>query len=111
LNFRATNKTSPINVATLTQGVQQDRNGYVFDGTFTGHAFADFLLGLPHFTGYILPAPDVNPFSTYYAVFAQDSWRPSRQVTIDLGVRYDVRPPMRDRSNQLGNFDPFQTRT
>ena len=45
---------------------------YVFDGTFTGNAFADFLLGLPHFTGYILPAPDVNPFSTYYAFFAQD---------------------------------------
>jgi hypothetical protein len=78
---------------------------YVFDGTFTGHAFADFLLGLPHFTGYILPAPDVNPFSTYYAVFAQDSWRPSRSLTIDLGLRYDLRPPMKDRSNQLGNFD------
>jgi hypothetical protein len=78
---------------------------YVFDGTFTGHAFADFLLGLPHFTGYILPAPEVNPFSTYYAFFAQDSWRPSRAITVDLGLRYDLRPPMKDRSNQLGNFD------
>jgi hypothetical protein len=78
---------------------------YVFDGTFTGHAFADFLLGMPHFTGYILPAPDVNPYSTYYAGFAQDTWRPSRHVTIDLGLRYDLRPPMKDRSNQLGNFD------
>lgn len=79
---------------------------YVFDGTFTGHAFADLLLGLPHFTGYILPAPDVNPFATYYSFFIQDSWRPSRRVTIDLGLRYDLRPPMNDRSNQLGNFDP-----
>ena len=78
---------------------------YVFDGTFTGHAFGDFLIGMPHFTGYILPAPDVNPFSTYYAFFAQDSWRPSRKVTIDLGLRYDLRPPMTNRSNQLGNFD------
>jgi hypothetical protein len=79
---------------------------YVFDGTFTGHAFADFLLGLPHFTGYILPAPDVNPFSTYYAAFAQDSWRPLPSLTVDVGVRYDLRPAMKDRSNQLGNFDP-----
>jgi len=79
---------------------------YVFDGTFTGNAFGDFLLGLPHFTGYILPAPDVNPFSTYYALFAQDAWRPSQNLTVDLGLRYDLRPPMKDRSNQLGNFDP-----
>lgn len=28
---------------------------YVFDGTFSGNAFADFLLGLPRTTGYILP--------------------------------------------------------
>ena len=79
---------------------------YVFDGTFSGNAFADFLLGLPRSTGYILPAPDVNPFSTYFAFFAQDTWRPQRRVTIDLGLRYDLRPPMKDRSNQLGNFDP-----
>ena len=78
---------------------------YVFDGSFTGNAFADFLMGLPHFTGYILPAPDVNPFSTNYAFFAQDTWRPSRTLTIDLGLRYDLRPPMADRSDQLGNFD------
>jgi hypothetical protein len=79
---------------------------YVFDGSFTGNGFADFLLGLPRTTGYILPAPDVNPYSTSYAFFAQDTWRPTRRVTLDLGLRYDLRPPMRDRSNQLGNFDP-----
>ena len=78
---------------------------YAFDGTFTGNAFADFLLGMPRTTGYILPAPDVNPFSTYYAAFVQDTWRPSRKLTLDLGLRYDLRPPMKDRSNQLGNFD------
>jgi hypothetical protein len=78
---------------------------YVFDGTFTGQAFGDFLLGLPHFTGYILPAPDVNPFSTYYSTFVQDTWRPWNTVTVDAGLRYDLRPPMKDRSNQLGNFD------
>ena len=78
---------------------------YEFDGSYTGHAFADFLLGLPRFTGYILPAPDVNPYATYYAFFVQDDWRPSRNLTVNLGLRYDLRPPMADRSNQLGNFD------
>jgi len=78
---------------------------YAFDGAFTNNAFADFLLGLPHFTGYILPAPDVNPYATYYSFFAQDSWHPWRKLTVDFGLRYDLRPPMMDRTNQLGNFD------
>jgi hypothetical protein len=78
---------------------------YQFDGSYTGHAFGDFLLGLPAFTGYILPAPDVNPFATYYAMFVQDDWRPTSKLTINYGLRYDLRPPMKDRSNQLGNFD------
>lgn len=78
---------------------------YQFDGSYTGHAFGDFLLGVPRFTGYILPAPDVNPYATYYAAFVQDDWRPTRTLTINYGLRYDLRPPMNDRSNQLGNFD------
>ncbi len=78
---------------------------YEFDGSFTGNAFADFLLGVPRFTGYILPAPDVNPYATYFAFFAQDDWRPTATLTINYGLRYDLRPPMKDRSNQLGNFD------
>jgi len=78
---------------------------YQFDGSYTGNAFADFLLGLPKFTGYILPAPDVNPYATYYAGFVQDDWRPTRTLTVNYGLRYDLRPPMNDRSNQLGNFD------
>ena len=49
---------------------------YEFDGFYTGNAFADFLLGVPRSTGYILPAPDVNPFTTYYGFFVQDDWRP-----------------------------------
>src|SRR5262249_58849114 len=67
--------------------------------------FADFLLGLPTFTSYAQNAPDVAPYATHFAAFVQDDWRPSPTVTINYGVRYDLRPPMDDRSNQLGNFD------
>jgi hypothetical protein len=47
----------------------------------------------------------VNPYSNYFAFFLQDDWRPTPAVTINYGIRYDLRPPMLDRSNQLGNFD------
>ncbi|HKB12528.1 MAG TPA: carboxypeptidase-like regulatory domain-containing protein [Vicinamibacterales bacterium] len=83
----------------------EDYGRYFFDGSFTGNAFADFLLGLPAFTSYAQNAPDVSPYATHFAAFVQDDWRPTPTVTINYGVRYDLRPPMNDRSNQLGNFD------
>ena len=83
----------------------EDYGRYVFDGSFTGNAFGDFLLGLPAFTAYAQNSPDVAPYATHFAGFIQDDWRPSATVTVNYGVRYDLRPPMNDRSNQLGNFD------
>jgi len=83
----------------------EDYGRYFFDGSFTGNAFADFLLGLPTFTSYAQNSPDVSPYATHFAAFVQDDWRPTPEVTINYGVRYDLRPPMKDRSNQLGNFD------
>src|SRR5262245_16578239 len=83
----------------------EDYGRYFFDGSFSGNAFADFLLGIPNFTSYAQNAPDVNPYTTQFAVFVQDDWRPSANLTVNYGLRYDLRPPMLDRSNQLGNFD------
>src|SRR5262245_53980137 len=78
---------------------------YFFDGSATGSSFADFLIGVPHFTSYAQNAPDGNPYSNHWAFFAQDDWRLGPRFTLNYGVRYDLRPPMNDRSNQLGNFD------
>ena len=78
---------------------------YQFTGVYTGNAFADFLMGVPQFTGYTINTPDANPYATHVAGYIQDDWKPSDKLTINLGVRYDLRNPMKDRSNQMGNFD------
>ena len=78
---------------------------YTFTGVYSGNAFADFLLGLPQFTGYSINTPDANPYATHFAGYLQDDWKPTDQLTVNLGVRYDLRSPMKDRSNQMGNFD------
>lgn len=78
---------------------------YQFTGVYTGNAFADFLLGLPQFTGYSINTPDANPYSTHFAGYLQDDWKPTDRLTVNLGMRYDLRGPMQDRSNQMGNFD------
>ncbi len=78
---------------------------YQFTGAYSGNAFADFLLGVPQFTGYSINTPDANPYAIHFAGYVQDDWKPNDQLTINLGIRYDLRNPMKDRSNQMGNFD------
>src|SRR5438105_3117674 len=41
-----------------------------------------------------------------YEMFAQDSWKPRPNVTVDYGVRYSLYPPVTDTNNTLTNFLP-----
>jgi hypothetical protein len=41
-----------------------------------------------------------------YEFFAQDSWRPRPGLTVDLGVRYSLYPPITDANNLMTNFSP-----
>jgi hypothetical protein len=41
-----------------------------------------------------------------YEMFAQDSWKPRANVTVDYGVRYSLYPPITDINNVLTNFLP-----
>lgn len=82
-----------------------DFGAYQFSGDYTGHAFADFLVGVPFSTRYAYGPVPTNPYAHWWAFYLQDTWRPTSKLTVDFGVRYDLRPPMKDRTNQLGNFD------
>jgi Carboxypeptidase regulatory-like domain/TonB dependent receptor len=82
-----------------------DFGGYVFRGDYTGNPWSDFLTGVPFSTRYAYGPVPTNPYTNWWAFYLQDSWRPTAKLTVDYGLRYDLRPPMKDRSNQLGNFD------
>ncbi len=41
-----------------------------------------------------------------YEMFAQDTWKPRANVTVDAGLRYSLYPPITDRDNVLTNFLP-----
>lgn len=76
-----------------------------FTGAFTGDAYADYLLGLPNYSDRSFPqAPwgSTNPRTAFYA---QDDWQVARNLTLNLGVRFEFNPfptPLRSGSN----FDP-----
>lgn len=41
-----------------------------------------------------------------FGLYAQDEYRISRRVTLNLGLRYDVTYPIKDKKNQLANYVP-----
>jgi hypothetical protein len=41
-----------------------------------------------------------------YGFFAQDNWKVTRDLTLNLGVRYDITLPRTDRYNRQNWFDP-----
>lgn len=79
-----------------------------------GFAFADFLLGLSQNQGSFVnqtegvaqvPAQTAGR-QTYRAFYANDNWRVSNKLTLNLGLRYELQGGWSDRYNRLTFFDP-----
>lgn len=77
-----------------------------FDGSVTGNAFADFLLGLPNTTSLNLPRVKEIDHWSDLGFFLQDSWRVKRNLTVDLGLRNQIFTVPLDANNLYYNFDP-----
>jgi outer membrane receptor protein involved in Fe transport len=73
--------------------------------TGTGIGFADFLLGLPASSSKSA-APQGVPYESYgeYGGFIQDQWRVSKRLTVNLGLRYDLFTPVKERHNRQSDF-------
>lgn len=77
------------------------------NGTETGSAYADLLLGTPsNFT-----QSSGQPFylrNHYLGFFAQDSWRISSSLTLNAGLRWDIIEPWSEKNHQLQTYIPGQ---
>ncbi len=82
-----------------------DAGSFNFDGTFTGNGFADFLIGVPVTSAVAVTTNDVEGTNKHYGIFAQDSYRISQRLTLELGLRWDYYPPFVDTNFNIGNFD------
>jgi outer membrane receptor protein involved in Fe transport len=77
-----------------------------FNGSRTGNAWADFLLGLPN--NYTESLREVRLQLRYntYEFYAQDSWRVTPRLTVDFGARYSIFENPIDANNYLIAFRP-----
>ncbi|MCU1234738.1 MAG: hypothetical protein JWP63_2705 [Candidatus Solibacter sp.] len=80
------------------------RGSFSFDGRYSGNAFADFLLGDLSASGRATGNFVLDDNNTRVAAFAQDDWRITRNLTLNLGLRYDYESPWH-KNNELAIWD------
>jgi hypothetical protein len=75
---------------------------------FLGNAVADFLMS--NMSGVSGPAPlgvdDVHTFGTNWNFFAQDDFRVRPNLTVNLGLRYEIPPNYHTNGNSGWTLDP-----
>jgi len=66
----------------------------------------DFFAGTPS-NGVLLAGQPLSQLTARnYAFYAQDDWRVTPRLILNLGLRYNLLTPMKDTFGNLGNFDP-----
>ena len=77
-------------------------------GTGNGSTLAAFLLGLPHNSNSQFPRNADAFWSQHFTAFyAQNDWRVTSKLTINMGLRWDYETPITERYNRLTSiFDP-----
>jgi len=77
---------------------------FQFNGRYTKDGMADFLLGMASQVTWSSRI-QVNLRSWNIGAFAQDDWKLTPSLTMNLGVRHEVVLPFEDRRDRMGDFD------
>jgi hypothetical protein len=88
------------------------RGSFAFNGVFTqdpqkrpgtGSALADLLLGVANTAGTGTVADAVER-GTYAGEYFQDQWTITKNLTLNLGIRYELFFPYHEQNNKMANF-------
>lgn len=102
-----------------TRGASDERGTLFFDGSrnnlvpkasanVLANTLTDLLLGLPYQATITTGQFGRGYRDWAWALFAQDSWRVTRRLTLDYGLRYEYSAPWTEVNGKLSNFVPGQ---
>lgn len=100
-----------------TRGASNQRGSIFFDGSRNtlipktaanaeANVLADLMLGLPYQATITTGAFGRGYRQSSWAWFAQDSWRATRRLTLDYGLRYEYSAPYTEVNSKLSNVVP-----
>jgi hypothetical protein len=78
---------------------------FTFNANNTGDAIASYLLGYVYEFSQA-SGQFYNARNKFYGGYAQDSWKATRRLTLDYGVRYEPFIPWREIAGRMGSFFP-----
>jgi hypothetical protein len=84
---------------------QTEEGSFSFTTQYTGNAFSDYLLGYPASVFRAYPLALYGNNGNEWAVFAQDTYRVSRNLTLNLGLRYAHNPFFNGTQGETSAFD------
>ncbi|MCC6536146.1 MAG: carboxypeptidase regulatory-like domain-containing protein [Bryobacterales bacterium] len=86
-------------------GAVVPRGRFTWNGQYTSEPMADMLLGVMSGTEGQVGAPIANFRQNYVALYVNDTWKVTRKLTANFGLRWEYESPYADKHDAIVNVD------